>query len=120
MNMIEEDEGMIETVRLETGPYLAEALASLSDHELVGEVRSCGMLGCVELVADKNGPVLFEESGAAGVVVRDHAISGGLMMRAVRDGMIASPPLSFTKSDIDLLVARLRLALDKAAPELLG
>ena len=115
-----EDEDMIDIVRSETGPYLAEALASLADHDLVGEVRSCGLLGCVELVADKNGPVLFEDTGAAGVVVRDHAISGGLMMRAVRDGMITSPPLSFTKTDIDMLVERLRLALDKSVPALLG
>ena len=57
-----EDENLVETVRSDTGPYLAEALASLSDHPLVGEVRSLGLLGCVELVADKNGPVMFENT----------------------------------------------------------
>lgn len=114
-----QDEGLVERVAEDTGPYLADALASLSDHPLVGEVRSCGLLGCVELVADKSGPVQFSDTGAAGVVVRDHAIAGGLMMRAVRDGMITSPPLSFERGDIDIVVERLREALDKAVPTLL-
>ena len=114
-----EEEGLVERVADDTGPYLAESLASLADHQLVGEVRSCGLLGCVELVADKNGPVHFQNTGAAGVIVRDHAIQGGLMVRAVRDGMITSPPLSFTRTDIDMTVDRLRMALDKAAPEIL-
>ena len=108
-----EDENLVETVRIDTGPYLAEALASLSDHPLVGEVRSLGLLGCVELVADKNGPVMFENTGDTGVICRDFAISGGLMMRAVRDGMIASPPLTFTRTDIDMMVEKLRHALDQ-------
>ena len=35
-----EREGLVEKVRNETGPYLAKALAALSDHPLVGEARS--------------------------------------------------------------------------------
>ena len=115
-----EEEGLIARIADDTGPYLAKALAGLSDHPLVGEVRSCGLLGCVELVAHKNGPVQFQQTGAAGAVVRDHAINNGLMMRAVRDGMISSPPLTFERSDIDMMVDKLSIALDKAVPQLLS
>ena len=107
-----EKENMIETVREVTAPYLAEALAPLADHPLVGEVRTFGLLASIELVEDKNGPVLFEDEGAVGVICRDHAINRGLMMRAVRDGMILSPPLTFTKDDIDQVVAIATAALD--------
>ena len=113
-----ETEGMISQVRDETGPYLAEAFQTLADKPLVGEVRTFGLLACVELVADKNGPVLFDPMGETAERVRDHAIAGGLMVRAVRDGMILSPPLSFTKQDIDEVVQKLGAALDITASEL--
>ncbi|MCE2516728.1 MAG: aminotransferase class III-fold pyridoxal phosphate-dependent enzyme [Alphaproteobacteria bacterium] len=107
-----EKEGLITRVREDTGPYLAEALERLADHPLVGEVRSFGLLASIELVADKNGPVMFDDEGATGVICRDHAINRGLMMRAVRDGMILSPPLTFTRDDIDTVIAIARDALD--------
>ena len=48
-----ESEGLIDTVRNDTGPYLAKALAPLADHIMVGEVRTFGLLACIELVDDK-------------------------------------------------------------------
>ena len=114
-----EKEGMIDKVREETGPYLGQAYQeAFAGHPLVGEVRSSGLLACIELVKDKNGNVMFDQMGATSTMVRDHAIAGGLMVRAVRDGMILSPPLSFTKVDIDEAVEKLLGALDKTASEL--
>ena len=114
-----EKEGMIDKVREETGPYLGKAYQeAFADHPLVGEVRSSGLLACIELVKDKNGNVMFDQMGATSTMVRDHAIASGLMVRAVRDGMILSPPLSFTKSDIDEAVEKLLGALDKTAGQL--
>jgi len=113
-----EREDMIRTVREDTGPYLAEALAPLADHRIVGEVRSFGMLAAIELVKSKDGPVMFEDTGAVGVICRDHAIQRGLMMRAVRDAMILSPPLSFTRDDIDATVRIAAAALDATADQL--
>jgi putrescine aminotransferase len=113
-----ENEGLIERVREDTGPYLAEALAPLADHPLVGEVRTYGLLAAIELVESKDGPVLFDKVGHAGGLCRDHALSHGLMMRAVRDGMILSPPLTYTRDDIDATVAIARTALDATAGDL--
>ena len=113
-----EDEKLIERVRDDTGPYLAAALAPLAEHPLVGEVRSFGMLAAIELVKDKAGPVLFDPVGDVGVICRDHAIAGGMMMRAVRDGMIMSPPLTFGRDDIDKAVSIATMALDKTAADL--
>ena len=48
-----EREGVIDRVRETTAPRLAEGLASLEDHPLVGEARSIGLMGAVEIVADR-------------------------------------------------------------------
>ena len=66
----------------------------------------------------KAGPVLFDPVGHVGVICRDHAIAGGMMMRAVRDGMIMSPPLTFGQEDIDEAVRIAGMALDKTAENL--
>ena len=113
-----EGEGLIERVRDDTGSYLGEALAPLADHPLVGEVRTYGMLAAIELVKSKEGPELFADVGTVGMMCRDHAVANGLMMRAVRDGMILSPPLTFTRDDIDATVAIARTALDATAADL--
>ena len=113
-----EGEGLIERVRDDTGPYLGEALALLADHPLVGEVRTYGMLAAIELVKSKEGPELVADVGVVGMMCRDHAVANGLMMRAVRDGMILSPPLTFTRDDIDATVAIARTALDATAADL--
>ena len=110
-----ESENLVARVRDDTGPYFAKTLASLADHRLVGEVRSFGLLAAIELVKSKDGPVMFDETGTVGGLCRDHAISAGLMMRAVRDAMILSPALTYTRDDIDETVRIARLALDATA-----
>ena len=115
-----EREGLIDRVRDETGPYLGEALkAGLGDHPLVGEIRSFGMLAAIEVVKDKGTRERFQPGGTATEVVRDHAIARGMMMRAVGDTMIMSPPLIWTKETIDLAVERVRKGFDLAARDLL-
>jgi len=76
------------------------------------------MLAAIELVKSKEGPELFADVGTVGMMCRDHAVANGLMMRAVRDGMILSPPLTFTRDDIDATVAIARTALDATAADL--
>ena len=115
-----EREGLIDRVRDETGPYLGEALkAGVGDHPLVGEIRTFGMLAAIEVVKDKATRERFQPGGTATEVIRDHAIASGLMMRAVGDTMIMSPPLIWTKETIDMAVERVRKALDLASKDLL-
>ena len=76
------------------------------------------MLAAIELVKSKDGPEMFSDVGATGVICRDHAIAGGLMMRAVRDAMILSPALTFGRDDIDATVRIASAALDATAKQL--
>ena len=110
-----EREGLVERVRDETGPYLTEHLAGrVGDHPLVGEVRGFGMLAGIEIVADRETRARFPGEGTAGMAVRDACIAQGLMMRAVGDTMILSPPLSWTKVEIEEAADKLANALDAA------
>ena len=116
---IMEREKLIERTRDDTGPYLAKMLATLNDHPLVGETRSVGLLGAVEIVADKaTGARFGGAEGTAGPVVRDLCIENGLMVRGIRDTIVMCPPLIITHAQIDEIVRIIRLALDKALPVL--
>jgi putrescine aminotransferase len=114
-----ERESLIERVRSETGPYFAEQLKErVADHGIVGEVRTFGLLGAIEVVKDKATRERFPEPGKAGIIVRDHSIANGMMMRAVGDTMILSPPLIWTRETIDLACERIMNALDLAEADL--
>ena len=106
------EERIIERVREERGPYLAQRWQSLADHPLVGEARCVGLIGALELVRDKARRQFFPEPGHAGTLCRDLCIEHGLVMRAVRDTMIIAPPLIITDAQIDELIAKARKALD--------
>ena len=114
---IMEREGLAEKVRSETGPYLAKALARLADHPLVGETRSIGLLGAVEIVSKKGTNQRWGgKEGNAGPVVRDRCIAGGLMVRGIRDTIVMCPPLIITPVQIDEMVGIISRALDEALP----
>ena len=57
-----EREKLVDRVK-ELGPYFAEALASLRDHPIVGETRSLGLIGAIELSNDKKKRGRFKDSG---------------------------------------------------------
>jgi putrescine aminotransferase len=71
-----------------------------------------GMIGAIELVRDKDGPIFFQSEGETGALCRDHCLNNGLMMRPVRDAMVLSPPLVITYGEVDRLIEIARLALD--------
>ncbi|MGY4878623.1 aspartate aminotransferase family protein [Vreelandella aquamarina] len=113
-----QSEGVVENVRNELGPYLAKRWQELAEHPIVGEARSLGLIGALELVADKATGERFDKSLSAGNLCRDLCFESGLVMRSVGDTMVMSPPLIITRSEIDELVSKARLALDKTAEQL--
>ena len=114
-----EREGLIERVRDETGDYLVSCLRDVvGDHPFVGEIRGFGLLAAIEIVKDKSTKERFEPGGSAAAAVRDFSIDAGMMMRAVGDTMILSPPLTWTRETVEKAAAIVKLALDKAASDL--
>lgn len=112
---IMEREGLVERTRDVTGPYLAKALRRLDDHNLVGQARSLGLIGAVEIVREKGTNKRFkDEEGHAGPIVRDICIKNGLMVRGIRDSLVMCPPLIITESEIDRLVDTIAKSLTEA------
>ena len=106
------EEGMIENVKKNIAPYLQKRMREFENHPLVGEVRGEGLLVGVELVKNKEKKELFDPVGKVGNICKDHCINNNLIMRAVRDGMMCSPPLTISKDDIDKCVERFKISLD--------
>jgi putrescine---pyruvate transaminase len=112
-------ERLVERTAEDSGPYLARALERLRGHRLVGEARSLGLIGAVEIVARPGSNERFAgKEGTAGPIVRDICIRRGLMVRAIRDSLVFCPPLIITHAEIDRLVDTIGAALEEAEPAL--
>ncbi len=110
---IMERENLVARVRDDIGPYLAERWLKLGDHPLVGEARMKGMVGALELVPHKaSRAAKFQEDGRVGTIARDLSFKNGLIMRAVHDSLILSPPLTLTHGEADELVRLAAKTLD--------
>ncbi|WP_237152146.1 aspartate aminotransferase family protein [Oryzibacter oryziterrae] len=112
------EEKLVERVRDDIGPYLKARWMQLADHPLIGEVRMTGLVGALELVPAKPSHRRFEGDGKVGMMCRDHSFKNGLVMRAVGDTMIISPPLVLSHEEADLLVATAAKTLDMTLADL--
>ncbi|MGL4242470.1 MAG: aspartate aminotransferase family protein [Beijerinckiaceae bacterium] len=95
-------------------PLFQKRLKSLADHPLVGEARGVGLVGGIELVADKATKRAFTpKQGVAPktVVFGQHE---GVIIRAIGDTLAICPPLIITAAEVDEMFDRIARALDKA------
>ena len=113
-----EREGLVDRVKNDTGPYLAQRFAELKDHPLVGEAETCGFVAGLVLVKDKVKRTMFDPDLAVGMICRGHCFRNGLIMRAVGDRMIIAPPLVMTRAQIDEMMGLIRLCLDATLDDL--
>ncbi len=105
-----ENEKLVENATRK-GALLREKLnEAIGDLPIVGEIRGVGLIGAIELTADKRTRKFFERTGRVGVICRDHCISGGLMVRATRDTMLFSPPLTISEAEIEKFAAMAKAA----------
>jgi putrescine aminotransferase len=115
---IMQNEAIVDRVREQTVPYFQQRWATLADHPLVGETRSTGMVAALEIVQEKAGRTRFHKDLGAGLRCRDICVDNGLVMRAVGDTMIISPPLIFEHAHVDELVDKAWRCLDLTARSL--
>ncbi|WP_295951309.1 aspartate aminotransferase family protein [Rhodoferax sp.] len=115
---IMERENLVERVRTDIGPYLAEKYSALNEHPLVAHAETCGFVAGLVLVKNKQTGEVFDENLSVGMLCRKHCFANGLVMRAVGDRMIIAPPLVMTHAQIDKMVALILLCLDLTWQEL--
>lgn len=98
------------------GPTMQQGLRALAGHKLVGEVRGMGLIGAVELVADKATHTNFDPALKIAPRLVKIAEGHGLICRGLPNDSIAfSPPLVITAEEIEDMVARFGAALDELA-----
>ncbi|MBP0633523.1 aspartate aminotransferase family protein [Cupriavidus sp. AcVe19-1a] len=101
-------------------PHFEEGLRSLLSHPLVGEARSRGLLGALELVSDKSSKERFSPSLKLHERITEVAYRNKVVFRAFGDNILGfAPALCYTAADFELLFARLKKTLDEvlAQPE---
>lgn len=99
-------------------PMLMNALTTLSNHPLVGNVRGIGLIAGVELVKNKATKEAFDPSHYIGRRVFEACHKKGVILRAMGDIIGISPPLIITPDELNLLTSTLALALDEVYVEL--
>jgi len=111
-------ENIVERVREHTAPYFNQRWGSLAEHPIVGEARSLGLMGAIEIVGNPDSRERFDKDLGAGARCRDFCVNNGVVMRAVGDTMIVSPPLIVEEQHIDELVYKAWKCLDLTADSL--
>ncbi len=95
-------------------PHFQARLKALESHPLVGEARGIGLVGGIELVADKKTRRSFDSQAAVAPQAVRFAQEEGLIVRfLVGDVVSICPPLIITPAEIDELFDRLGRALDR-------
>lgn len=110
LNIYEKDDILSQVRRL--APRMQQRLRAFSDHPLVGEVRGIGLVGAVELVADKSTRESFDPAEGVGGYLNKRAHHHGLILRAIGDSIVFCPPLIISEDEMDLMFDRFVLALD--------
>jgi adenosylmethionine-8-amino-7-oxononanoate aminotransferase len=128
VNQYLRSEKLLEQVA-EKGVYLATGLQDLaSKHPSIGDTRGRGLLHGLELVKDKETKESFDKSVQAAEMVKGICMQEGLLLYTgvggsadvtARDYLIIAPPFVISKEEIDMLLAKLDIALTKAETILL-
>ena len=97
-------------------PRFQARLSALADHPLVGEARGIGLIGGLEIVADKATKRQFDpKQGVAAKCVGLRAGRGADRALLTGDRIAVCPPLIIAEAEIDELFDRLGRALDRTA-----
>ena len=108
---IYEERDLLSHVR-SVAPRMQAGLQRFADHPLVGEVRGIGLIGALELVANKTTKAPFDPQAGVGGFLAQRAHHHGIVIRALGDSIPFCPPLIVNESEIDLMFERFERALE--------
>lgn len=96
------------------GAYLQEKLKEFVEYSHVGEVRGMGLMGAVELVADKSSREMLLPSSSYVQALIGAARGNGAIVRVQGNRLILSPPLVITREQVDEAIFILHIAFRHA------
>jgi len=93
-------------------PKFQQGLRDYLDHPLVGEARGVGLIGAIELVADKASRAPHEASAGVGAFCVAAAQRHGLILRVIAGNTVAfCPPLIINEAELDEMFEKFARAL---------
>ena len=111
-------EGGILANGIAVGPRFDAGLAGIADHPLVGHTRGRGLLGAIELVADKRRKSGFDPALKLADRLFARGYQNGVIFRAFADNIIGlAPALCASNDEMDMIFARIRKTLDELLEE---
>lgn len=94
-------------------PAFADGLQSLTRHPLVGQARSVGLIGAIEIVKDKASKAQFPPELKVAAQIANHARNHQLILRPTPgDSVALCPPLIINEAELELVFERMEKALD--------
>lgn len=82
---------------------MAKAVEHFHDHPNIGEVRQCGMIVAIEMVADKPAKTPYPWQQRRGLTVYKHALEQGVLLRPLGNVVYFMPPYVISESEIELM-----------------
>lgn len=92
---------------------LRQHFAKMGAMEFVGDARQCGMLGGIELMADKAKKIPFNARLQMAGGICQNARKYGLIIRNIGDVIVVMPPLVSTPAEIDEMMSRLEKSMEE-------
>jgi adenosylmethionine-8-amino-7-oxononanoate aminotransferase len=109
--------GILENGR-KVGARFDAGLAAIADHPLVGETRGRGLLGAIELVADKETKARLDPALRVPERLFKRGYDNGVIFRAFGDNIIGlAPALCCSDDEMDMIFERIRRTLDDLLEE---
>ena len=95
-------------------PHFQARLKALKDHPLIGDANGVGLIGAIEMVADKKTKRNFEAAKGLGIKCSQFCQHEGIIVRAlINDRIALCPPLVIREAEIDELFDRFTRGLDR-------
>ena len=106
------DSGMLESLD-EKAEMIRAALATLSDHRNVGNIRQCGMMAGIELVSGRAGPEFFDPADRVGAEVCRAALKRDIIIRPLGDVVTLMPAPAMDTATLGRLLAGVTATIDE-------
>ncbi|MEZ5924198.1 MAG: aminotransferase [Hyphomicrobiaceae bacterium] len=103
--------GAFENVR-SVAPLFQERLCAMGSHPMVGEARGIGLMGALEMVADKRTKQPFDGALDVSERVASEALRNGLICRPLGASIVLAPPFIIKPAEIEELFQILKRTLD--------
>ncbi|MFQ6047930.1 MAG: adenosylmethionine--8-amino-7-oxononanoate transaminase [Phycisphaerae bacterium] len=97
---------------------MGEHLKRIAELEHVGDVRQCGLIAGIELVADRASKAGFARRWQVGARVCMHARRYGVILRPLADVIVLFPPLAISLESLDRLMEVTARCIREVVPQL--